>query len=216
MICGVDEAGKGAVFGPLVVAAVACGSDEEAGATGARDSKTLSPKRREEIYAEITARFQVATRTIPPREIDARPARTLNLCIARAHAAVISDLGPDLAILDACDVDAGRYGRTVAGYLTRACRLRSVHEADRIHPVVGAASIVAKVLRDRAIADLAREHGEIGSGYPSDPVTIAWLREYLKRERAPPSFARASWATTRDLMDELFQTHVTDFRENRE
>jgi ribonuclease HII len=211
VICGVDEAGKGAVLGPLVVAAVACGSDGEAGAVGARDSKTLSPGRREEIYAEIVARFRVATRMIPPREIDARPARTLNLCIARAHAAVVSELAPGLAILDACDVDAERYGRTVAGYLTRTCRIRSVHDADRIHPVVGAASIVAKVLRDRAIASLAREHGEIGSGYPSDPVTISWLREYLERERAPPPFARASWATTRDLMDELFQKKVTDF-----
>jgi ribonuclease HII len=211
VICGVDEAGKGAVLGPLVVAAVACGSDEEAGATGARDSKTLAPGRREEIYAEITARFRVAVRTIPPGKIDARPAHTLNLCIARAHAAVVSDLGPELAILDACDVDAGRHGRTVAGYLTCRSRIRSIHGADRIHPVVGAASIVAKVLRDRAIASLAREHGDIGSGYPSDPVTIAWLREYLRKERAPPPFARASWATTRDLMDELVQRTLTDF-----
>ncbi|MDD1662300.1 MAG: ribonuclease HII [Methanomicrobiales archaeon] len=211
MICGVDEAGKGAVLGPLVVAGVACGSDAEAAAVGARDSKTLSPSRREEIYAEIVARFRVATRTIPPREIDARPAHTLNLCIARAHAAVVSDLGAGLAILDACDVDEKRYGRTVAGYLTSRCRIRSVHDADRIYPVVGAASIVAKVLRDRAIAELAREHGEVGSGYPSDPVTIAWLRRYLQKEKAPPPFARASWATTRDLMAELFQRRITDF-----
>jgi ribonuclease HII len=211
VICGVDEAGKGAVLGPLVVAAVACRSDDEAAATGARDSKTLSPGRREEIYAEITARFRVAVRTIPPGQIDARPGHTLNLCIARAHAAVVSDLGPELAILDACDVDERRYGRTVAGYLTRKCRIRSVHGADRIHPVVGAASIVAKVLRDRAIASLAREHGEIGSGYPADPVTIAWLREYMRTARTPPPFARASWATTRALMDELLQRQLTDF-----
>ncbi|MDD1667562.1 MAG: ribonuclease HII [Methanomicrobiales archaeon] len=211
MICGVDEAGKGAVLGPLVVAAVACGSDGDAAAVGARDSKTLSPGRREEIYAGIIARFQVATRVMPPGEIDARPGHTLNLCIARAHAAVVSDLGPDLAILDACDVDAGRYGRTVAGYLTRRCRILSVHGADRIHPVVGAASIVAKVLRDRAISDLAREHGEIGSGYPADPVTIAFLKEYILRERVPPPFARKSWATTRALVDELHQTRMTDF-----
>jgi ribonuclease HII len=70
---------------------------------------------------------------------------------------------------------------------------------------------VAKVLRDRAIADLAREHGEIGSGYPSDPVTIAYLREYLKSQKAPPPFARRSWATTRALLSELHQTHLLDF-----
>ena len=211
MICGVDEAGKGSVLGPLVVAAVACGSDEEAGAIGARDSKTLSPGRREEIYAEILARFRVATRTLPPERIDARPRLSLNTCIARLHAEVVSELHPRLAILDACDVDANRYRRTVARFLTGPCRLISEHEADRTHPVVGAASIVAKVLRDRAIAKLAREFGEIGSGYPSDPATISYLREYLKRRRVPPPFARWSWATTRALMNELYQTHLLDF-----
>ena len=211
MICGVDEAGKGAVFGPLVVAAVACVSDDEARAAGARDSKTLSPKRREEIYAEITARFTVATRTLTPAEIDARPRASLNTCIARAHAAVVSDLSPEMAILDACDVDEHRYRRTVAGFLKKKCRLVSVHEADRIYPVVGAASIVAKVIRDRAIAELALEFGEIGSGYPSDPVTIAYLKEYLGDRKVPPPFARTTWATTRILVSELNQTRITDF-----
>jgi ribonuclease HII len=211
VICGVDEAGKGSVLGPLVVAGVACGSEEEAGAIGARDSKLLSPKRREEIYAEILARFPVATRTIRPERIDARPRLSLNTCIARAHAGVVSDLRPETAILDACDVDAMRYGRTVARFLTCRCRILSIHEADRTYPVVGAASIVAKVLRDRAIADLAREHGEIGSGYPSDPVTVAYLRDYLKSRKAPPSFARWSWETTRMLLSELHQTRLPDF-----
>ncbi|HMA04489.1 MAG TPA: ribonuclease HII [Methanomicrobiales archaeon] len=211
MICGVDEAGKGAVLGPLVVAAVGCGSEEEARAIGARDSKTLSPGRREEIYPEILARFRVATRVLTPEKIDARPRLSLNTCVARLHAEVVSELRPDLAILDACDVDAGRYRRTVAGFLPAPCRLVSEHEADRTHPVVGAASIVAKVLRDRAIADLAREHGEIGSGYPSDPATIAYLREYLKAHRSPPPFARRSWATTRALVSELYQTRLPEF-----
>ena len=211
MICGVDEAGKGAVLGPLVVAAVACASDEEARAVGARDSKTLSPKRREEIYAEIITRFSVATRILTPGEIDARPRASLNTCIARAHAAVVSDLSPDLAILDACDVDARRYKRTVAGFLAKKCRILSVHDADRIYPVVGAASIVAKVLRDRAIADLAREYGEIGSGYPSDPVTIAYLKEYLGDRKVPPPFVRKSWATIRILINDLHQKRITDF-----
>jgi ribonuclease HII len=211
VICGVDEAGKGSVLGPLVVAAVLCRSEEEARAVGARDSKTLSPSRREEIYAEILPRFQVATRIIPPERIDARPRLSLNTCIARAHAGVVSDLRPGTAILDACDVDAGRYARTVARFLTCRCRLLSVHGADQKHPVVGAASIVAKVLRDRAIADLAREHGEIGSGYPSDPVTITYLRNYLKSRKAPPPFARWSWETTRTLVNELHQTRILDF-----
>jgi len=90
-------------------------------------------------------------------------------------------------------------------------KLVSEHAADRNHPVVGAASIVAKVIRDRAIAELAAEHGEIGSGYPSDPVTVAYLREYLRNRRVPPPFARSSWATTRSLVGELGQTRIADF-----
>ncbi len=211
MICGVDEAGKGAVFGPLVVAAVACGSEEEARAAGARDSKTLTPERREELFAGITARFRFATRALQPEKIDARPRLSLNTCVARLHAEVVSELAPDLAILDACDVNPKRYRRTVAGFLTTPCRLVSEHEADRTHPVVGAASIVAKVLRDRAIAELARKHGKIGSGYPSDPVTVSFLKEYLADRKSPPPFARKSWATTRALIAELEQTRLPGF-----
>ena len=111
---------------------------------------------------------------------------TLNLCIARTHAAVVSDLHPDMAILDACDVDARRYGRTVSGFLAEKCRLLSVHEADAKYPVVGAASIVAKVLPGPCHRR-PRPSGtaEIGSGYPSDPVTITYLKEYLKTRRVP-------------------------------
>ena len=200
MICGVDEAGKGAVLGPMVVAAVACREDAECRAVGARDSKELSPLQRARLFPEITARFRYTVISYPPDEIDAlRKRMTLNDLLASAHAEVISRLGPDIAYVDACDVDARRYGRRVRSLLRSSCRVVSEHSADGKYAVVGAASIVAKVTRDGAIAALAAEHGEIGSGYPSDPETVAHLKAYLHTHHHPPPYARRSWATITDL-----------------
>jgi ribonuclease HII len=212
MICGVDEAGKGAVLGPLVVAAVACHDDAECRALGARDSKELTPSRRTILCREITARFPVAVVAYSPGEIDtARETMTLNDFMARAHAEVISRLEPDLAYVDACDVDAPRYGGSVSAHLRSPCRIVSEHHADRQYAVVGAASIVAKVTRDAAIAALASEHGEIGSGYPSDPYTVAHLEAYLKVHRHPPPYARRSWATISALQAQREQRKLSEY-----
>jgi len=212
MICGVDEAGKGAVLGPLVVAAVCCQDDAECRALGARDSKALSPSRRTVLCREITARFPVAVIAYTPGEIDsARETMTLNDFMAMAHAEVISRLGPDLAYVDACDVDARRYGGSVSAHLRSPCRIVSEHHADQRYAVVGAASIVAKVTRDEAIAALASVHGEIGSGYPSDPYTVAHLESYLKAHRRPPPYARFSWATVRELQDRIRQRTLGEY-----
>ena len=69
------------------------------------------------------------------------------------------------------------------------------NRADARFPVVSAASILAKVRRDLRIKELAAEYGEIGSGYPSDPVTRRFLEAWLKRHGSPPPFARARWGT---------------------
>ncbi|MDD1657095.1 MAG: ribonuclease HII [Methanomicrobiales archaeon] len=212
MICGVDEAGKGAVLGPLVVAAVACHDDAECRSLGARDSKDLTPLQRARLFQEITARFPCAVISYPAGEIDAfRKRMTLNDFMVLAHAEVISRLGPDLAYVDACDVDARRYGRDVSARLRSPCRIISEHHADHKYAVVGAASIVAKVTRDEAIAALASVHGEIGSGYPSDPYTVAHLESYLNAHHHPPPYARRSWATIAALQAQREQRKLGDY-----
>jgi len=212
MICGVDEAGKGAVLGPLVVAAVSCREDAECRAVGARDSKDLTPRERARLFREITERFPYTVISCTPGEIDAlRKRMTLNDFLAQAHAEVISRLGPDLAYVDACDVDARRYGRRVAALVRSSCQVISEHRADGRYAVVGAASIVAKVTRDEAIAALASEHGEIGSGYPSDPYTVAHLQNYLKAHHHPPPYARRSWATIAALQAEQEQRKLAEY-----
>jgi ribonuclease HII len=212
MFCGVDEAGKGAVLGPLVVAAVACKRLKDFEPIPVRDSKLLSPDERSELYEIITARFPFTTLVIDARDIDIlRRCGTMNLVMARAHAAVIKNLRPKKAFVDACDVIASRYGRTVSACLDFPCTVVAEHHADENRPVVSAASIVAKVTRDRLVAGLVPLFGEVGSGYPSDHLTIGFLEGYILDHKRPPSCARASWQTTKDLVYRAEQADLMQF-----
>jgi ribonuclease HII len=210
ILCGVDEAGKGAVLGPLVVAAVACERQQDLAELGVKDSKALAPARREALSAEIRASCPVEVLVISPGEIDSR-GMTMNALMARSHARVIAALHPALAVVDACDVVAARYGAMVSSHLDIPCRVISRHHADRHHPAVSAASIVAKVERDRAIEALREEYGEIGSGYPSDSCTVRFLEEYVGMHHGPPPIARRSWETVRALVARHEQASLLEF-----
>lgn len=212
MICGVDEAGKGPVLGPMVIAAVGCDLPETVEGLGLKDSKALSPRRREELCPRILERCHVATKIIEAGEIDRiRTKMTMNECVALAHAEVIRKLEPTVAYVDACDVNEERYGEMVRQQLPFVCRVISEHRADSTYEIVSAASIVAKVVRDKAIADLKEAYGEIGSGYPSDQVTITFLAGYIRDHGEPPVFARRSWKTVKAMMGEGGQTSLLRF-----
>ena len=152
MICGVDEAGKGSVLGPMVIAAVGIASEDALAGLGVKDSKLLPQKERERLYSLIRKRCRITTVKLDAQEIDSvRTQMTLNSAVARAHARVISRLSPSCAYIDACDVNAFRYAEMVKNNLDLECEIVSEHHADEKFPVVSAASIVAKVTRDRAI-----------------------------------------------------------------
>ena len=200
-ICGVDEAGKGPVLGPMVIAAVACSNPQDLADIGVMDSKELSPKRREALFSIIRERFPYTVVIRTAADIDSlRQVMTMNEITARAHAEVVRNLGCTEAFLDACDVNEERYARTVGGYIGNPCKITARHKADRTFPVVSAASIIAKVIRDGLVRDLEKEYGRIGSGYPADPVTIAFLKEYIRIHGNPPVIARSSWATVKNMM----------------
>nr|WP_165074540.1 ribonuclease HII [Methanogenium sp. MK-MG] len=212
MICGIDEAGKGSVLGPMVVAGVSAHDMDEVALTGVADSKTISRKRRESLYSEITEKFVTATAIISAEEIDRLRAEiSMNDIVARAHAEVICKLPCATAFVDACDVNAERYGRTVSRYAGGNYSIVSEHKADVRFPVVSAASVVAKVTRDRCIESLHEEFGNFGSGYPSDSVTIRFLETYIAESGHPPACARSSWETTRRIMSRLSQASLFDF-----
>lgn len=212
MFCGVDEAGKGAVLGPMVVAAVGCDHEDILPDIGIKDSKQLSPEKRSILYEEIAGTCSIALRVVSAAEIDSgRTSMTMNVLLARLHAAVITDLVPDLAYVDACDVIAERYGHMVTNFLGCECRVVAEHHADESFPLVSAASIVAKVVRDREIEELSKKYGEIGSGYPSDQKTVDFLSTAIKYSGKPPVFARSSWKTVGKMMAERSQASILDF-----
>jgi len=207
LIAGVDDAGRGAVIGPLVVAGALVDEEglEKIEALGVRDSKTLTPKRREFLAAEIlriVKDYYIVK--LLPRDIDrvvetGKKLHRLNRLEAKAMAEVISHLKPDIAYIDASDVLPERFSRHVNEELTFKVKIVSEHKADKTYPVVSAASIIAKVERDRVISDLRRKYGEVGSGYASDSRTIKFLEEWIKTHGDYPDFVRKSWAPAKRI-----------------
>ncbi len=200
-IVGVDEAGRGSFLGPLVVGAFAVDSRRfaELREAGARDSKELSPRARESAYSRLRTLGEMRSVALSPLVVDrAVRLHRLNELEATAFGYLLRGLRAGEAHVDACDPNEARFAARVAQHLGLPVRVIARHHADRDDPVVGAASIVAKVRRDRAIARLAGQLGQdIGSGYPSDSETVEFVRDWLATHAEHPPWLRASWATMR-------------------
>lgn len=209
MICGVDEAGRGPVIGPLVVAGVLV--DEEGLGRlvemGVRDSKRHTPVQRERLYREITAAFRWRVLKIEPDELDSLMARSsLNEIEADAFASVIEGLAPETAYVDAADISCSSFASQILERLERRPqRLVVEHRADERYPVVSAASIVAKVERDREIKRLHTVYGDFGSGYPSDEKTLHFLERYFREHRQLPVCARKRWKTAQRVSNQRLE-----------
>jgi ribonuclease HII len=108
-------------------------------------------------------------------------------------AQIIEVLKPDEAYVDAADTVEHRFGNHIKECLKFKTRIISKHKADRIYPVVSAASIIAKVERDREIASLRLEYGDFGSGYLTDEKTMIFLKQLLEKNEEYPDFIRKSW-----------------------
>lgn len=213
MKCGVDEAGRGPMLGPLVVGAVWCGGDEILKRIGVRDSKQLSPEVREHIYARID-------RDAPHWEVvaldaagidDLMPFQSLNMIELGMFREACSRHPSDIVYADCPDVDTDRFGRILSVQLGGR-KVVAEHKADVVYPVVSAASIMAKVTRDRAIEEIQREFGEpVGSGYPSDPVTVAFVENWIKEHDVPPKHARRSWESVRKMVSASKNASLDDW-----
>lgn len=209
IVGGVDDAGRGCIIGPLVLAGVAVEESKisRLSEIGVRDSKILSPSARARLYLLIKdLAYKLVSVKIPPDEVDKYVARRkkfvrLNLLEAEAAAKVIEELGADLVYVDASETDPERFKGNMVALLKRRVEVISEHDADKTYPIVSAASIVAKVERDAEVAKLREKYGDFGSGYPADPTTIAFLREWLAKYREIPPFARKTWKTWRRLLD---------------
>ncbi len=204
-----DEAGRGPVMGPLVVAGVAHAELDLFADLGCTDSKLLTADRRRAIDRELrrTPGIRIEVRSVSAETIDSerRAGRTLNAIEMLRFQDIAATLGATDVWVDAADVDANRFGMQLAAGLAPSVKVTSEHKADLTYPIVGAASIIAKVERDRAIALLGRRlerkvNLPLGSGYASDPLTKAFLRAWLAQFGVLPEGTRMTWATARNLL----------------
>ena len=172
---------------------------------GVRDSKKLSPRRRSVLYPEILKVCdRVCALYISPDEIDTvvrtgKKYRKLNYLEAQYFAKVIDQLGVSRATVDASDSSPERFRTVIADSMKSQCLVEAFHKADRDYPVVSAASIIAKVERDRAVEKLRERHGDFGSGYPSDPLTRIFFTERMRKGEPLPEYVRKSWKTWKKL-----------------
>jgi ribonuclease HII len=210
---GADEAGRGPALGSMFAAAVAV-DDLAAVPEGVDDSKNLSRERREELAATLRAddRVQTAVAEITSERIDA-PDADMNALTVDAQARALRDVvrEGESGVVDACDTSEERFARRVGDAVDADVDLAAEHGADEAYPVVSAASVLAKVARDRHVDALTEQYGAVGSGYPSDPTTREFLREYVRERGELPDCARESWQTCADALAAAQQSGLDQF-----
>lgn len=213
MLGGVEEAGRGPVIGPLVVAIAAIDEEKEIELEqlGVTDSKELTPKQREALYETVVEHCKYEILIVSPKEIDDALESTssnLNWLEATKMAELINKIKPEKVIVDAPSNNLEAFEDFMKKKLTFKPELIVKHKADRDHTIVGAASILAKVTRDKEIQKLKQEIGvDFGSGYPSDPKTIAFLKENWDKY---PIF-RKTWSTWKKLAKSKKQKKIGEY-----
>ena len=202
-ICGIDDAGRGSMLGPLVIAGISIDKRKlrKLSSLGVKDSKKLSPKLRQNLYKkiiEISDDYYISK--ISTKSIDANVKKhCLNNLEAKHMAKVVLKLQSDVSYVDSCDVNPKRFGQEISK-LSENHKIKSYHHADSKFVVVSAASILAKVTRDWAIEKLRKNH-DLGSGYPSDSVTVKFVTTYYKMNHTMPSFVRKSWKPVQRIIN---------------
>jgi len=218
-VLGIDEAGRGPVLGPMVYSAAFCklkSHQEVRSDIGANDSKQLKEIDRERMLKSIEKCNWIGYTgvVLPPAWISAgmlgRRKYNLNLMSHDTAIAMIRRV-IDVHKVNVKEVYVDTVGKAefyeekLSKEFPRL-RIKVESKADATYPIVGAASIVAKVSRDHFIHNWSHlEDGidtnqETGSGYPGDPKSKKWLRDHLDQVFGLPSFARLSWGTSQELM----------------
>lgn len=218
MIAGIDEAGKGPVLGPMCVAGLLVDENKLDNITriGVKDSKKLTPKKRDALSVEIrNLADKIFILEVSPGQIDElRKVITMNEIMVACYVKVLEELRPESAFVDAADVIAERFGENIKKKYSSDLNITSEHNADEKYPIVSAASILAKVRRDELVRNIEKKAGiEIGSGYPSDRKTITFLENWVRENGSLPDFARSSWETSKNIIERSrkSQRTITDY-----
>jgi ribonuclease HII len=207
-LIGIDDAGRGPVIGPMVLAGVLIEERDKDTLKkwGAKDSKLLFPEKRKEIGKKIKKKFKYHTEVTFPSEIDS--SHNLNYTEAVKAAMIINKLTEELnepveVILDCPSVNLVAWNGDVLKLIKKPeiVSTRCEHKADRNHLVVSAASIIAKEKREEEILKIKKElRVDFGSGYPSDPKT----KDFVKKNYNNPEYReimRFSWSTIKKLIE---------------
>ncbi|HRS42468.1 MAG TPA: ribonuclease HII [Candidatus Diapherotrites archaeon] len=213
LVAGFDEAGRGCVLGPLVLAVCVIDKNKEKmfKDAGVKDSKLLSSKQREELFELIkkeAEEYKIVV--VPAEELNILMDRfSLNEIEAQKAAFAISKLKstPLYLVFDSPDTTTTKFTKRIKDNLKAInheynYKIISEHKADLNHPSVSCASILAKVTRDEMLKKLV---GLDISGYSSDPKTIDFLKDYFKKHKSFPEYTRMKWKTVDNIVNELYQ-----------
>jgi len=204
LILGIDEAGKGPVIGDMFVAGVIVDKSEitKLKRLGVKDSKLLSHYMREAYYNVIrkVAR-KIYVREVSVSEIDRR---NINRILADKYVEIVKEAIKDFngeieeIVIDLPSMSPEKLKNRIKS-LNFKGKLVAEHFADKKYIAVSAASIVAKVHREKHISQLKRVFGDFGSGYPSDEKTVSWLKEFYLKNGFLPNIVRKSWRTVKEI-----------------
>jgi ribonuclease HII len=200
---GIDEAGRGCLVGDMFVAAVALYDDvvELLANAGVKDSKKLSQNSRSKLFKVILSNASfIYVRRYQPDVIDSVNLNDLFLDAIKMSIKTVYKLGfkPTTIYIDSTS-NMKKIVNSLSGIVYHGTNLIVEYNADEKYIPVSAASIVAKVLRDRHIEYLKTLYGDFGSGYPSDPKTVKWIRDIVLTRSEVPPIVRKSWKTIKKI-----------------
>ena len=186
---------------------------------GVKDSKLLTKEKREELFdrvKEVAVDFKIAV--VSPGEIDIclrSEGSNLNWLEADTSSEIVNQLTPDTIIVDCPSINVSAYKdyffNKLNEQISNEAELIVEHKADMNYLVVGAASILAKVTRDREIEELKKKFKvDFGSGYPSDEKTQIFLKENFDKKEFGFLF-RQTWRPFKDLVSEKGQSRLGEF-----
>jgi ribonuclease HII len=199
-VIGIDEAGRGPVLGPMVIAAVKWNDEVERYTSDANvkvdDSKNLSESARLKSADFLRNNVEYRICSVPAWVLS-QPKVTIPQVEARIISSLLETLNGQEILSDALGSGNKAHQWIKNSWPAREFSFES--GADERYPSVSAASILAKVTRDQAIETLKDHWGELGSGYPSDPKTKEWIQSWASKEKSWPPFVRTSWSTIRNI-----------------
>ncbi|MEM5814945.1 MAG: ribonuclease HII [Candidatus Aenigmatarchaeota archaeon] len=212
LIGGIDEAGRGSVIGPMVIAGVSIEKKDSKllKKIGVKDSKELTPKKREILYQQIEKIAKnIVVIKVPACMITNYQEKKISLdrIEAMKMAQIVQTINANKIYVDSIEQNSKKFEEMIREYLKDGnYKLVVKNYLDETIPVVSAASIIAKVERDREIEEIKKAvNFDFGVGYSHDEKTIKFIEKILQNEDYPPKYLRLKWETVKDVAERLLE-----------